>query len=208
MIGMFDYSTLNLAKINKKPFPYVHVSQLFADPKMALRLARSFPRLAKGGSYSVAAVDCEQHIKQLITELEGEKFRQWLESKFSMDLSNSSVVTTFRGFSRMTDGKIHRDSKTKILTVLLYMNEEWPYKEGRLRLLNSADDINDYAIETPAEVGSLLVFEVTGEDWHGYLPIEKPRCSIQLNYCHGQAGVVHKLRHGLSAFTKKITSLI
>ena len=32
---------------------------------------------------------------------------------------------TVRGFVREKDGSIHTDSETKIITVLLYMNEDW-----------------------------------------------------------------------------------
>ena len=44
------------------------------------------------------------------------------------------MVTTLRGYSRKKDGKIHTDSKTKILTVLLYLNENWLDINGNLRL--------------------------------------------------------------------------
>ena len=52
---------------------------------------------------------------------------------------------TVRGFVREKDGSIHTDSETKIITVLLYMNEDWREDAGRLRLLRSATDLEDYA---------------------------------------------------------------
>ena len=36
-----------------------------------------------------------------------------LEEKLNVDLSNSEIVTTLRGYSRKKDGKIHTDSKSK-----------------------------------------------------------------------------------------------
>ncbi len=61
-----------------------------------------------------------------------------------------STVTTVRGRCDLSDGKIHTDSKSKIITVLLYMNETWEQADGRLRLLRSATDLNGIIVEVPA----------------------------------------------------------
>mgnify|MGYP003327121918 CR=1 FL=1 len=60
-----------------------------------------------------------------------------LEKKFNVDLSDSEVVSTLRGYSRERDGQIHTDSKSKILTVLLYLNHEWKEETGNLRMLSN-----------------------------------------------------------------------
>ena len=45
------------------------------------------------------------------------------------------------------DGRIHTDSATKIITLLLYMNPGWEMAEGRLRLLRGPADLDDYVRE-------------------------------------------------------------
>ena len=44
-------------------------------------------------------------------------------------------MVTARGVSAARDGQIHTDSRTKLITVLIYMNNAWEAKTGRLRLL-------------------------------------------------------------------------
>ena len=56
---------------------------------------------------------------------------------------------TVRGFVRSRDGEIHTDSKTKLITVLLYMNEGWESDGGRLRILRSGTDLEDSVAEVP-----------------------------------------------------------
>ena len=122
------------------------------------------------------------------------------------DLSNTEVITTLRGYSRMKDGKIHTDSKSKVLTFLLYLNEEWDNEKGLLRMLKNNFDLEDFIEEIPASFGSLVVFKVTENCWHGFHPVEGKRLSMQMNYVKKASVSSHKIRHGLSSFIKKLFS--
>jgi len=65
-------------------------------------------------------------------------------------------MITVRGHcSKEKDGKIHTDSKTKIITVLLYMNPTWETVGGQLRLLKSPNDIDDMILEVRRLIGGL-----------------------------------------------------
>ena len=68
------------------------------------------------------------------------------------------------------DGSIHTDSKTKIITVLLYLNEAWDAAGGRLRLLRSGTDLENYVAELPPSNGTLLIFRRSDNSWHGHKP--------------------------------------
>ena len=68
-----------------------------------------------------------------------------LGEKLGLPLSDHPTMITVRGLARATDGKIHTDSGGKLATVLLYINDGWNAEGGRLRLLRSAGDLDDYA---------------------------------------------------------------
>ena len=125
-----------------------------------------------------------------------------LEEKLNVDLSNSEIVTTLRGFSRKKDGKIHTDSKSKIVTLLLYLNESWEYETGKLRMLKNEENLDDFIKEIPATLGSVVAFKVTENCFHGFLPFEGKRQSIQMNYVYRKNFKTHKLRHFLSSLFK------
>ena len=80
-------------------------------------------------------------------ELDGPEFRAAIEEKFAIDLAGRPTMYTVRGHVRARDGSIHTDTKTKIITVLLYMNEGWEADGGRLRILRSATDLEDFVDE-------------------------------------------------------------
>ena len=48
-------------------------------------------------------------------------FQKAIEEKFDIDLTDRPTMYTVRGYVRSRDGEIHTDSKTKLITVLLYM---------------------------------------------------------------------------------------
>ena len=112
---------------------------------------------------------------------------------------------TVRGECRWTDGKIHTDSATKIVTVLLYMNEQWDTDGGRLRILRNGTDLENYVEEVPPHGGTLLIFRRSDRSWHGHEPFQGQRRAIQMNWVTGWSVVVREQgRHRLSTTIKKL----
>ena len=198
---------LNLKKIQdtevqKEYFPFFTISNSFLEDVDSSALVEDFPDISEGGSFPVD-VNTGQNIKDLIKELEGPEFRKLLEEKFKVELKNKPAVTTLRGFSRLRDGKIHKDSSTKTVTVLLYLNQNWNENEGHLRLLKDSEDLNNYIEEVPCTFGSMVGFRVTENCWHGFQPYEGKRLSLQLNYISSESLGLHNARHRISAFFKQ-----
>ena len=202
---MLNFELIKKAEINSEFYPFFTVQDVFLNKEDHNRITKDFPSINKGGSFPSDSVSYGKSIRSLIDTLEGEKMRAILENKFQVDLKDKPVVSTFRGYSRMKDGKIHSDSKTKIITVLLYLNENWDESIGLLRMLKEKDNIDNYIIEIPASMGSMVAFKVTNNCWHGFIPFEGKRCSIQLNYLYKEALSQHNFRHKLSSFFKKLS---
>tara|TARA_Y100000741_G_scaffold347028_1_gene313948 strand:- start:28 stop:654 length:627 start_codon:yes stop_codon:yes gene_type:complete len=199
---LINSEKLSKAPVNKDFFPFFHVENIFSDKIDSASIIKDFPDINDGGSFHVDAVPSGKSIYRLIKELESEEFKRILETKFNINLDEAKVVTTLRGFSRKKDGKIHADSKTKILTVLLYLNLNWQEDRGNLRLLKRKNNLEEYIKEIPCTFGSLVSFKVTDECWHGFKPYEGKRLSIQLNYIYPEALSSHNLRHKLSSSLK------
>jgi Rps23 Pro-64 3,4-dihydroxylase Tpa1-like proline 4-hydroxylase len=141
-------------------------------------------------------------------ELLGPAFRAAIESKFGVDLTGRPTMYTVRGFVNEKDGSIHTDTDTKIITVLLYMNEHWQADAGRLRLLRSADNLDDYVAEVPPNSGTLLVFKRADNSWHGHKPVVGPRRAIQLNWVTSREVVDYEQRrHQISTKFKKFKNM-
>ena len=201
---LIDSEKLYQATINKEFFPYFHVENIFLDKVDNELIINDFPEIVDGGSFNIDSVSSGESILKLIDELESEEVKKILETKFNVNLEEAKVVTTLRGYSRKKDGKIHTDSKTKLLTVLLYLNKNWSDNNGNLRLLKRNNGLEDYIKEIPCTFGSLVAFKVTNKCWHGFKAYEGKRLSIQLNYIYPESLKSHKLRHKLSSGLKSI----
>ena len=131
--------------------------------------------------------------------------RRAFAAKFDIDLEGRPVMITVRGHTRAKDGRIHTDSKSKLLTALIYFNDDWNAEGGRLRLLRSSSDLEDYAAEVPPDKGTLLAFRCTENAWHGHKPFVGQRRAIQLNWVNSRLMCwFEQGRHWQAAVTKPI----
>jgi hypothetical protein len=197
---------LRAAKLETEPYLYTIVPG-FLSPESVKRINATYPKIEKGGSFPIEMLEENMTIKEVIDELDGPEFEKAIAGKFDVDLSGRPKMYSLRGYTRAKDGQIHTDSKDKIITVLLYLNDNWQQPGGRLRILKNGHDVDDFAAEVPPDNGTLLVFRRSDSSWHGHHPFEGPRRSLQMNWMtsEGSKGW-HKVRHTISAAVKKLTA--
>jgi len=199
-----DLDALGAATLASDPFPYVIVPRFLGRAALDA-IADDFPRIDKPGSFPTSELRFGKRFQTLLDELEGPAMRAACAAKFAIDLSGRPTMVTVRGRAQRKDGRIHADSKTKLITVLIYMNAKWEAPGGQLRLLRSPDDLDDYVVEVPPVEGTLLAFKVTPHSWHGHEPSEGERRVIQLNWVTDEAVVRHEqARHRFSARLKRL----
>ena len=204
-----DYGRLRATEVATDPFPHIVVPDFV--PSAALRLiVEALPAMSSGGSFPPASLRLRPVVQALVGELQGPRLRQAIAGKFGLDLADAPTMLTLRGRTREKDGRIHRDSTAKRVTVLLYLNpasESWARREGCLRLLRDPEDIENYAVEVPPVDGTLLVFPNGANTWHGHRQYVGRRYAIQLNYMAGGPKARTEMRrHRLSAFLKRFSS--
>jgi len=196
---------LTAATLATDPFDFLYVPGMIETGELA-EIVRDFPEVPAGGSFDVATLPSGPAFQRLIAEIRSDAFRAPFAEKFGLDLSQYPLHITVRGHVRGKDGQIHVDSKDKVLTGLIYLNQEWPEAGGRLRLLRNGKDIENYALEIPPVAGNMVVFRRGDHSWHGHLPSKNRRLSLQFNWVSGDAYVRRELaRHRFSGWMKKLT---
>jgi SM-20-related protein len=202
--SLLDLGAFAATPLTSEPYPHLIVPG-FLRRHTFDAVAGDYPSIAKPGSFPVSEVQYGAQFQALLDELEGPAMRAAFAAKFAMDLENRPTMVTVRGRAQRKDGRIHSDSTTKLITVLVYMNAGWEESGGRLRLLRSAGNLDDYVAEVPPIEGTLVAFKVTPNSWHGHEPIEGDRRVIQLNWVR-DAGVVRReqTRHRFSARIKRL----
>lgn len=200
-----DIAKLDAAQLRTEPFEYTIVPGFLKQASLKA-VVDDYPTM-HGGSYPLDTLDVPAVLQQVIDEMDGPEFERAVAEKFNVDIAGRPKMYTLRGQCRIKDGKIHTDSEDKIITVLLYMNEAWPHETGRLRMLRSGSDLDDYAEEVPPEDGTLLIFKRADNSWHGHTKFEGVRRSIQMNWMVSDSKkTFHKLRHNLSAKVKRLAA--
>ena len=193
---------MRAAPLNRDPFDFVVVEEFLRRDAVA-SLVADFPQIRGHGSYPVESLEYGSAFAQLVAALTGAELRRAIEEKFGIDLGDRPTLLTVRGRSDGKDGRIHTDTATKIITLLLYMNPVWESAEGRLRLLRGPRDLEDYAVEVAPLAGTMLAFRRSERSFHGHRAHVGERRSLQLNWVTDRSVVRRELgRHRWSARLK------
>jgi SM-20-related protein len=199
-----DIEALERAPVQTEPFAYLIVPG-FVRAEALAAIRRDFPEIEHAGSFPLTSLRYGPAFADLIDELRRPQMIAIVARKLGMDLASAPTMVTVRGQSRAQDGKIHTDSRTKLVTALIYMNDSWESPRGRLRLVRSEHDLDDVIAEVPPEQGTLLLFKNEPNAWHGFEPFSGPRRVIQLNWVTSTAVVRREqFRHRISALFKRL----
>lgn len=200
---MLELDLFTRERLRTDPYPYLVVPG-FIQGQVLESVLRDFPDIHHPGSIPISEVTGGEAYQALLTELQGDAFRRVVADKFDLNLQDLPILTTVRGVMREKDGRIHTDSKTKVVTVLLYLNDSWEAEGGHLRVLRDGENIDNFVEEVPPSAGTLIAFKVTDNCWHGHKPVVGKRLSIQMNYLVGEAAKgKHQFFHRLSAKLKR-----
>jgi len=204
MLSMLDLERFRTTPLTREPFEFLVVPE-FVRTEARAAIDKDYPEVGRAGSFPLREVTYGPGFAKLIEEMRSEEFRKAFEEKFNIDLTNRPDMITVRGRCSEKDGKIHTDSETKIITILVYMNSAWESSGGQLRLLRSGTSLEDIILEVPPTEGTLLAFRRSNNSWHGHRPFSGSRRVIQFNWVRSEAVVRREQnRHRFSAWMKKL----
>ena len=194
--------------IKREPFPFV-VAREMLSLSLKPTLSADFPDMKGAGYLPYVSEDCGPAINELISQLTAPEFANPLGDALGID--NLAQYPTYVSISKKLNkrhGMIHTDGKSKVATMLLYLNDDWSGEDskGCLRFLNRIDDIEDTVVpEIPPKFGTLAAFRRTENSFHGHLPFEGERRVIQIAWLVSAEDAARKAKRGkLSNGIKKL----
>jgi SM-20-related protein len=203
-LSFLDLDALKATPLTKEPFQYLVVPG-FVRPEGCEAINRDYPKIAETGSFPTTQLTYGERFHEFVDQLGSDEFREAFEDKFDLDLRGRPHTVTVRGRCSPKDGQIHTDSKSKIITILIYMNPEWEASGGRLRLLRTGDNLEDVIMEVPPAAGTLLAFKRSDNSWHGHKSFSGERRVIQFNWVTSDGDRrIAMLRHRVSASFKRL----
>ena len=180
-MALINIDALRATPLKTDPYDYLVVPEfLSADALKAVN--HDYPAIDTAANHALENLTYGAAFEALMEELQGQELATVLGEKFDMELASLPTTVTVRKFCERTDGNIHTDHKSKVITVLVYFNEQWDHPDGQLRLLRSKNDIEDYAAQVPPLGGSMIAFRRTDHSWHGHTRFVGERRMVQINY--------------------------
>ena len=201
---MINLDAISKALVAREPFSFFAADKVLADRDLdAIRI--DFPKIQKPGIFPLSALEYGPAFAKLVDEIRSPEMAEALGKKFGVNLKGLPVMITVRGHAQAKDGRIHTDTKDKVVTCLLYLNDKWDEGGGRLRLLRSGDNLEDYAAEIAPNGGAFAAFKVASNSWHGHKPFVGERRYVMFNWVQSDRALSRQLlRHKISAKIKKL----
>lgn len=201
---MIDLNAISKADVNSEPFQFFATGGVLADHELAA-IRTDFPKIEKPGIFPLSELTYGPAFAKLIEDIRSPALAKAVGQKFGVDLTDLPLMITVRGRAQAKDGRIHTDTRDKVVTCLLYLNEQWDEGGGRLRMLRGPDDLEDYAAEIPPNGGTFASFKVSDKSYHGHKPFVGDRRYVMFNWVQSDAALSRQLgRHKLSARIKKL----
>ncbi|TNC15383.1 2OG-Fe(II) oxygenase [Methylobacterium terricola] len=198
-LAILDVDAVRAAPVVHDPYCYCLGRQVLR-PDAVADLARDFPPIDKPGYLTVDEVRLAGRFRELIDELESDAFSRVLSEKFGADLVACPRLTTIMRRSQPKYGAIHTDGPSKVMTLLIYMNDAWRAPEaGRLRVLYDGERFEPYAVEVPPTMGTMFAFLRSDRSWHGHQPFEGERRVVQVAWMRDAAELARKRKRNRTA---------
>ena len=177
-----DLAALEAAPLQRDPFNFLVVPD-FLSPEAQELINPDYPQIQLPRNFALDEISYGPHFSQLLDELNAPEFADAIASKFGVNLDGTTTSITVRKYCEASDGNIHLDHWSKIITVLVYFNAKtWDHEGGMLRMLRSSKDIEDYAAEVEPLGGTLLAFHRSNRSWHGHKQFVGERRMLQMNF--------------------------
>jgi hypothetical protein len=192
-LTVLDVEAIRRAEVAHQPYDFFSATEVLR-PEVVGDLRRDFPDLAKPGYLTLDDGQLKGRFRTLIEELEGEELTEELSRKFGRDLHPCPRLTTVMKQSQPKYGAIHSDGESKVMTLLVYMNDQWEGDDGsgRLRVLYDEQHYEPYALEVSPTMGSMFAFLRSDNSWHGHKPFAGERRVVQVAWLKDEAALDRK----------------
>ena len=201
---MIDFDAIARAEVTREPFPFFAAPGVLSAVDLAA-IKADFPPIRKPGIFPLSEISYGPAFARLVEDIRSQELEDIMAEKYGVDLSDKPLMITVRGQAQRKDGRIHTDTKTKFVTCLLYLNDLWDKSGGRLRMLRTPDDLDDFIAEIPASGGMLASFVRSENSWHGHEPYSGERRYVMFNWMTSRTALERELgRHRFSAKVKQL----
>ena len=202
---VLDVAALRNAAVAREPYSYLLGDGVLRENALG-DLRRDFPGIKKAGYLTLDEVQLNGAFRTLVEELESDEVAQVVGGMLGLDLTPYPRLLTVMGHSKKRHGRPHTDGKSKLATMLVYMNDDWNDEgPGRLRVLYNEKGFEPYAAEVPPTMGSVFAFLRCDDSWHGHEPFVGERRVVQMAWVASENELNRKKkRNKLAQFWKGI----
>lgn len=184
---MIDVNRIADSRLESEPYRWARIDRLF-QPADAARLAQTFPTdhykvvrgyggekdyeyearalIAMGADTIAHASRLSDEWRRLAEDFLSPEYRSALSALTGCDLSAAPLEVNVFHYGPGASLGAHSDLPDKVVTHVLYFNEEWDPRNGGCLTILRAKDERAVAAEIPPVAGSSAVLVRSDDSWH------------------------------------------
>jgi hypothetical protein len=192
------------ARVEADPFAYFIVPR-FVNAAALDGIRADFPAIQHPGSFPLSTLSFGPAFAAFMAALQSADMTVAVGGKLGIDLSRSPTMVTVRGQSRAADGKIHTDSRTKLVTALIYYERQLGEPQGAPSVAAVAARPERHHRRSAPGRRDAACLQQHEQCVARLRAVLRARRVIQLNWVTDESVVRREqARHRLSAFFKRL----
>ena len=228
---MLDIHRIETAELQRTPFAWAQIDRLYGQQDAA-ELAATYPhdhfKVVSGyggekdyeyqaralrplGSEEIAFHDSLSPAWQRLARALGSApYRQALSRLTGVDLSSAPMEVNVFHYGPGANLGAHPDLSDKLVTHILYFNEQWDPRDGGCLSILRSNDASDVSAVVVPQVGNSAVLVRSDDSWHAVSPVvdgcATSRRSVTVTFYRpgscssmwpeGETQALHDYRHG------------
>jgi SM-20-related protein len=117
-MSVLNLAAVDRAELQRDPFDFLVVRNAI-EPETLEALNQDYPQIDKPANYAPEDLRYGPRFGELLEELDSPEFERRVAGKFGVDLAGTHKTITVRRYSEPSDGHIHTDHWSKIITLLV-----------------------------------------------------------------------------------------
>jgi len=190
---MIELARIRQTSLETQPYRWAAIDRLFT-PDDCARLARSYPvdhyklvtgyggekdyeyeareLMRMGGTNVAHAADLSEAWRELANDLLSAEYRAAMSALSGIDLGDALLEVNVFHYGPGSALGAHTDLPDKLVTHVLYFNEEWNPDDGGCLAILRANDPKAVAARIPPVIGNSAVLVRSENSWHQVTPVD------------------------------------
>jgi len=189
--GPLNLEAIRTATLHRTPWTHAIITNTFATDDARAALVDTYPtegftRLSQDNDDKRFIIEARNDVQlrepdepcpwqALLAQINGPGYRQAMQQMTGLDLNEAILRVAFYRYGPSCWFSPHRDDEQKLVSHIIYFNDQWPKDAGGDLLINRTKDMADVHARVRPVAGTSVAVVRSDSSWHSVEPVHLQR---------------------------------